>query len=153
MDKDDLRLLITDVLIRLQMYSSSATELLMGTCAVESDFCKYTKQLGGGPGLGWWQVEPNTMHDIWNNYIRYRQSLQSVLWSEFSMSGPDLKRLKDDPEYSIVIARLKYRRSVLPLPSANNVYGLAKIWKEVYNTAKGRGEVEDFVNKYTKYCR
>ena len=79
--------------------------------------------------------------------------IRDSLWAEFSMSGPDTKRLKDDPEYGIVIARLKYRRSILPLPPANNIYGLAKIWKEVYNTSRGKGRIEDFVNKYAKYCR
>lgn len=153
MNKDDLRLLITDVLTRIGMYSSSATELLMGTCAVESNFCKYDRQLGAGPARGWWQIEPNTMYDIWNNYIRYRQSLQSTLWSEFSMSGPNLDRLQHDPEYSIVLARLKYRRSSLPLPDTKDIVGLAKVWKQVYNTSKGKGRVEDFIEKYNHYCK
>ena len=98
-------------------------------------------------------MEPNTMNDIWSNYIRYRDGLRILLIEEFGMYGPDKERLQFDIEYSIVLARLKYRRSPLPLPAkATDVQGLAKVWKSVYNTGLGKGRIEDFVTKYNKYC-
>ncbi len=153
LNKDDLRIMIADVLKRLGMYSETATELLMGTCAVESDFGRSVEQVGGGPGLGVFQMEPNTMNDIWYNYIRYREGLRVILSEEFGMKGPDKEKLKNDIEYSIVMARLKYRRSpeVLP-PSDKDIRGLAETWKKVYNTKLGKGTVEKFVSKYKKYC-
>lgn len=153
LNKDDTRIIITDVLKRLDMYSEVAVELLMGTCAVESNFGKYDKQLGGGPALGPWQMEPNTMNDIWFNYIRYRERLRIMLANEFGMSGPDKDRLQKDLEYAIVLARLKYRRSPLPLPiKPTDIAGLANYWKSVYNTNKGKGEVADFIRKYKTFC-
>lgn len=153
LDKDDLRIVITDVLKRMGMYSVSATELLMGTCATESDFGKYDEQVGGGPALGVFQMEPNTMNDIWYNYIRYREGLQVILAEEFGMRGPDKERLKNDVEYGIVMARLKYRRSPVVLPkSEKDIEGLAKVWKKVYNTELGKGTTDKFIRKYKKYC-
>lgn len=147
-----MRELITGVLKRLGMYSPGAVELLMGTCAVESNFGKYSRQVGGGPALGWWQIEPNTMRDIWTNYIKHKVSLQLVLDKEFDMVRPDLCRLEHDPEYSIVIARLIYRRSPSSLPEATDIVGLAKVWKKAYNTYLGAGTVDKFIEKYNRYC-
>lgn len=153
LNKDDLRIVIDDVLKRLGMYSESATELLMGTCAVESDLGQSVEQIGGGPALGVFQMEPNTMNDIWYNYIRYREGLRVILAEEFGMKGPDKERLKNDLEYSIVMARLKYRRSPVALPkSCKDTLGLAKVWKKGYNTDLGKGTVEKFISKYKKYC-
>lgn len=151
MNRDDLRITITDVLNRLGMYSEGAVELLMGTCAVESDFCKHDKQIGG-PALGWWQMEPNTMNDIWSNYIKYKEGLKAVLASEFDMFGPNVERLQNDPEYGIVMARLVYKRSKNPIPEADDIAGLAATWKAVYNTYKGKGTIEKFIGKYRQYC-
>ena len=153
LNKDDLRIMIADVLKRLGMYSETATELLMGTCAVESDFGRSVEQVGGGPALGVFQMEPNTMNDIWYNYIRYREGLRVILADEFGMRGPDKEKLKNDIEYSIVMASLKYRRSSLVLPKSDkDIEGLARVWKKVYNTDLGKGTVEKFVSKYKKYC-
>ena len=153
LDKDDLRIVIADVLKRLGMYSESATELLMGTCAVESNLGEYDEQIGGGPALGVFQMEPNTMNDIWSNYIRYREGLRILLIEEFGMNGPDKERLKNDLEYGIVMARLKYRRSPLALPKSDkDIEGLARVWKKVYNTDLGKGSTEKFISKYKKYC-
>ena len=153
LNKDDLRIVIADVLKRLGMYSETATELLMGTCAVESDFGQSVEQIGGGPALGVFQMEPNTMNDIWYNYIRYREGLRVILAEEFGMRGPDKERLKNDLEYGIVMARLKYRRSPIVLPSStSDVKGLAEAWKKIYNSTLGKGTVEKFISKYKKYC-
>ena len=153
LNKDDLRIVIIDVLKRLGMYSDVAVELLMGTCAVESDFGRSIEQIGGGPGLGVFQIEPNTMNDIWYNYIRYREGLRVILAEEFGMKGPDKERLKNDLEYGIVMARLKYRRSPVALPkSEKDIEGLARVWKKVYNTDLGKGSIEKFISKYKKYC-
>lgn len=152
MNKDDIRAIINDVLIRLGMHSEVAVELLMGTCAVESNFGMYDKQVNG-PALGVFQIEPFTMNDIWYNYIRYREGLRIILDSEFGMVGPDKSKLRYDIEYGIVMARLKYRRSPHALPkSPSDILGLARVWKRDYNTYEGKGKESEFIDKYKKYC-
>ena len=62
------------------MYSPVAENLIMGTAAQESGFT-YIKQLGGGPALGMFQVEPATAEDILFRYLKIRRT-----------SGSDLKK-------------------------------------------------------------
>ena len=67
MNKVTLRNLITSVLKELNLHSDNAVNLLMGTAAQESHLGKYRKQIGGGPALGIFQMEPATFNDIVNN--------------------------------------------------------------------------------------
>jgi len=61
MDKTQLRELIQVVLKEYDLYSRDAEELLMLTAAVESNLGYYIKQVGGGPALGIFQCEPDTL--------------------------------------------------------------------------------------------
>jgi hypothetical protein len=54
-------LLIRPVLDSLQMYSKDAEELLVFTCAAESNGGTYLHQVKG-PALGIYQCEPSTSH-------------------------------------------------------------------------------------------
>lgn len=58
MDKRQLRNLIRRVLIGIGGYSEEAENLLMGTAAQESALGEYIRQLGNGPALGIFQMEP-----------------------------------------------------------------------------------------------
>jgi len=75
MNKDHLRELISRVLEQLDLYSRDAVELLMLTAAAESNLGEYLRQVGRGPALGIFQMEPSTETDIWYNYLRYRSEL------------------------------------------------------------------------------
>jgi hypothetical protein len=48
--------------------------------------------------------------------------------------------------YATAIARLVYRRRPEPLPEASDTPGLAAYWKAHYNTPRGKGRPETFVN-------
>ncbi len=61
MDKTQLRELIQVVLKEYDLYSRDAEELLMLTAATESNLGYYIKQKGGGPALGIFQCEPDTL--------------------------------------------------------------------------------------------
>ena len=56
---------------RLQtvLVSQEAENLLMGTAAQESALGEYIRQLGNGPALGIFQMEPETFDDIVRNYL------------------------------------------------------------------------------------
>ena len=75
MDKRQLRNLIRRVLIGIGGYSEEAENLLMGTAAQESALGEYIRQLGNGPALGIFQMEPETFDDIVRNYLSYRPDL------------------------------------------------------------------------------
>lgn len=149
MDKVSLKATTTDVLQNIDLYSIDAVLLLLGTCAQESAFGRYRVQIGGGPGLGIMQMEPFTHDDCWSNYLNFRPQLAAKILKVAGLKSPDSAALKENDRYAIAMARVKYLRDSLPIPSG--VYEQAKYWKRVYNTHKGKGTVEEFVANYNKY--
>lgn len=50
------------------LYFLEASDLLLGTALVESNL-EHLKQIGGGPALGFFQMEPETFDDIFYRYL------------------------------------------------------------------------------------
>lgn len=145
--------IITPALHAINMYSESAMNLLAGTCAKESRLGTYFKQLGGGPALGIYQMEPATYNDIFDNYLSantkyvYRERMYRYIgWKE------DFEPPKDMLIYNLglatCMARLHYSRFSEPLPHKYDVEGLAAYWKKYYNTPEGAGTQKEFINDY-----
>lgn len=152
-DKDQFEGLIRDALEPLDdliRVSDSAVNLLLGTAAQESHFGTYLRQLGNGPALGVFQMEPATLNDIWDNFIVYRSP-------EFQRALMDLGYLKDaarlvyDLRYAAIMCRIHYYRVPEALPAWNTVNGLAHYWKDHYNTHLGAGTVSEFEENYELY--
>ena len=60
LDAKQLReLVIKPALLEIELWSEAAEELVLGTAIVESRL-SFIKQLGSGPALGFWQIEPDT---------------------------------------------------------------------------------------------
>lgn len=124
-----------------ELVSESAVRLLLGTAAQESEFGTYLRQLGGGPAIGVFQMEPKTF--IW-------------LWKEYKEKYPEIESrgvtdLEWDLKLAILMARLRYRIVPAALPYAYDVKALAIYWKEHYNTMLGAGTVEQFIANYRKF--
>jgi len=153
-DKDQFRhYIIAPALMSMGMHSQSAVNLLLGTMAQESHFGKYVHQLGNGPAKGVYQMEPATHDDIRDNYIKYRQSIRTLLANTFAYKTLDASRLIYDLRYATIMARLHYYRVSEPLPAADNIAGLAAYWKEHYNTRFGRGTEDEFITNYKHFVR
>ena len=150
-NKEQFRELIEDVLREADLYSASAVELLMLTCAVESNFGTYIKQVRG-PALGVFQMEPNTEKDIHKNYLAFKPQLRTTV-RDFAGNfiNPELD-LKANLTYAIIMARVHYLRVPEPLPPADDINALAYYWKRHYNTWKGKGTVKKAANKYKEFC-
>jgi hypothetical protein len=153
--RGQFRSLIERVLRRINMHSEAAVNLLMGTAAQESQFGTYLRQLNGGPAVGVFQMEPDTMMDIWQNYLRNRLQLADDVFFATRMvwfdTPPDTDIMEYNLAYAIIMARLHYRRVPEPLPEADDIKGLARYWKKYYNTPKGAGTEAEFVRNYKKY--
>ncbi|MFA7177919.1 MAG: hypothetical protein WC114_11765 [Smithellaceae bacterium] len=150
MDKVQFRTLIEDVLRPIGLNSNAAVSLLMGTAAAESALGKYWYQVGGGPALGPFQMEPGTEADHWQNFIAFNRKIKAVM-AEMGYFGPDPDRLQYDLKYQIIMARIHYLRVKEALPEAEDVQGLARYWKDHYNTRLGSGTVEGFITKWNRY--
>ncbi|MGI9250965.1 MAG: hypothetical protein ACR2PR_07175, partial [Pseudohongiellaceae bacterium] len=125
--------------------SKPAVDLLLGTAAQESLLGTYVRQVGGGPALGIYQMEPATHDDILDNYVRYHDDLVDKLAEIFGSTLPMApERLVYDLRYATIMARLHYYRRPEPLP--DDLVGLAQYWKTHYNTELGAGTVSEYVH-------
>lgn len=148
MKSNNLRTLIADTLQGIGLYSDKVTELLLGTCAQESHLGKYRKQLGGGPALGIFQMEPATFRDICDNYLRYKPDLQAKIKSVSGVEYFDAGELVDNDRLAICFARVHYLRVKEPVPG--DLPGWARYWKKYYNTPKGKGKEDEFIANYER---
>lgn len=133
--------------------SEPARALLLGIAAQESSLGYRLKQENNGPALGVFQMEPETHHSLWDNFISYRSDLWNVL---SRMAGKVADNEEIPPEemitnlkYACAMARLRLWVSPFPLPTeANNIKALGEYWKQHYNTPLGKGKVSDFIANY-----
>ncbi len=136
--------LIAPTLKEIGLYSDTALNLVTGTGLVESRY-RVTVQIGGGPALGWFQMEPATHDDIWRNYLKYRSELASNVRSLLPSNQaqiPSATLLQTHPAYAAAMCRIKYLRSPAPLPIYQTAFNLCQYWKNIYNTSKGKGQVD-----------
>jgi len=155
-----------------------ADELVLGTGVQEGGNFAYIKQLDGGVGCSYWQIEPKTHDDNWEKYLIYRPELAKkflILAGDISIFNhleesehndfivnfikegrhKDLSNLTliADLKYAIAHCRLWYFRKSFQMPSYINIEELAEIWKEHYNTNVGKGTAEQFIEGYNAYVK
>jgi hypothetical protein len=131
-------------------YSMAAENLLMGTAAQESRLGSYIKQVGNGPALGIFQMEPATENDIVDNYLEFRGELHTYVF-ELTNEHDHLPELTGNLYYACAMARVHYYRQPGALPDEDNVAQMANYWKLFYNTPEGRGTEAEFIHNYNKY--
>jgi hypothetical protein len=149
MDKYTIKGIISNTLLSIDLYSESAVQLLMGTSAHESLGWQYRRQLGNGPALGLFQMEPYTHDDCWVNYLNYNPVLSQKILSVSGMFSPNAGALETNDVYAACMARIKYLRDPQPIP--DSLYGQAEYWKRVYNTYMGKGIVQEYINHYQMF--
>jgi len=136
-------LIVRPVLLGLGMHSPAAENLEVGTALVESDL-GYLQQMGGGPALGLWQMEPATFDD----HLRYLHSRLDLLdrVRPFAINWPPTAdELPGNLYLGAAMCRIHYWRKTEKLPAADDLAGLAAYWKNHYNTKKGAGRITDFM--------
>lgn len=143
------REVVTPALQAVGMWSLAAERLVIATAVHESHLV-YLRQVGGGPALGLWQIEPATHRDIWKNWLAYRPDATAAIRAHALLPADVGPEPSDDLlifnlRYAALICRCLYRRIKAPLPAAEDWRGLAEYWKRWYNTAAGRGTEAGFV--------
>lgn len=133
---------VRPALQHIQLWTPEAENLVMGTAIVESA-ADFLAQVGGGPALGIWQMEPLTHDDIWANYIGYRRPLverMNQLTTSAAITA-GAHELVGNLFYAAAMCRVAYARAPEPLPPERDALAMAKLWKLRYNTPKGAGTV------------
>ena len=147
----DLRdCVVRPVIKRLGLWSPAAEQLVLAT-AIHESFAQYLRQLGGGPAIGFWQMEKDTHDDIWDNYLEYRPDMRFKL-SNLRASWPrDAEQMATNIAYGCAMCRIHYFRRPEPLPSEGDAEEMSNYWKIWYNTPAGKGTVETFINTFESY--
>ena len=143
-------LIIKPVLLKLDMYSQAAENLVLGTATQESRIT-YLKQIGGGPALGVFQMEPATYYDLWKYLERepaIAQSIRDIAGAKHRSSVVPPSEMVGNLNYAVAMCRIHYYRRPEPLPDADDLNGLANYWKKFYNTPLGAGTVDEFIGNY-----
>ena len=125
--------------------------LVMGTGAHESNRFRYLHQLGKGPALGLWQMEPATYADIWGRWLCYRPRLVDALCSlaiRVHNGIPPVEELTHNLRFAAAMCRVHYLRVPVALPAKGEHLALARYWKDHYNTYLGAGTPEEFLRVY-----
>ena len=134
--------IVDHVLRALDMHSQDAFDLVMRTGMQESKF-KYLEQLGEGPALGFFQVEPATAEDTWVNYLVFKTSIREKL-SLVAPLGPwDEITIMSNIALQVALCRFKYRRDRYRIPS--DIIGQASYYKRIYNTPAGKATEAEFI--------
>jgi hypothetical protein len=147
-DSQHLRdLIIRPILQTLNLWSPAAEALVLGTAIHESRLV-YLRQVGGGPALGIYQIEPTTHADLCRNYLDHRPVLKERVAAFLAPSPEPDAQLATNLAYATAICRLLYYRAPAPLPEASDVDGLAAYWKAHYNTPAGKGTAAEWAKHY-----
>lgn len=153
MNAQDLRSLIQETLEPLGLCSADAEELLMATCANESNLGQFKTQANGGPARGIFQDEGEDFQDLFINYLDGRSALYTKVASVFQIQPPDVDELVTNDAAAIVICRAHYMRAPGALPDANDIDAIWHYYKLHYNTLKGAAVEGIFKFKYEKYVQ
>lgn len=142
MTRGELAAVIKDSLTPLRLYSDRALVLLLGTCAIESAFGRYRRQLGHGPALGIYQMEPSTFR-----WLRTKYGKRYPAISEYSFADQ-----QSEDDQATVMARLRYLSIPDPLPASDDLEGQATYWRKWYNGNSPRGRTaRDYIEAYHLY--
>jgi hypothetical protein len=129
---------VEPALVAIGLECAAALSLVTGTALAESG-AEYLKQIGTGPALGLWQMEPATEQDIWSNFLAYQHDLASKVRGLLT-GGATTPQLIGNLPYAAAMCRIKYLRAPDALPAAKDAAGMAAYHKTIYNTAQGAAD-------------
>lgn len=135
-------------------WSAAAENLVLATAIAESDLSAL-HQIGGGPALGLWQIEPATHADLWTNWLAYRSALADRLGS---MAAPwplvpqNPAQTATNLLYAAAVCRLIYYRAPARLPAKDDADAMGRYWKQHYNTPLGAGDPAKFAALYRRHA-
>ena len=135
--------IIRPALVAIELDGSDAEQLLLGTALQESGLRNY-RQEGGGPALGYFQLEPEDHDDIWVNFLVGRKDLAARVRSLLpSRAQPSADQLIPYPHYAAAMCRVHYLRVPLPIPA--DLAGQAAYYKAHYNTPAGAATTAEYL--------
>ena len=143
--------IIRPVLKDLDLWSPQAERLVLGTACKESECGRWLVQLGGGPALGIYQMEPATHNDIWENFLVFpgKTDLRNVVKKYMPQLWTEQQLLIGNLYYATALCRIHYLRVPEPIP--DDLPRQAAYWKRFYNSEKGAGTVQEYIEAWRRF--
>lgn len=151
-------LIIRPALQLINLYSLSAEEMLVATCAQESRGGTFIKQVRG-PAFGIYQMEPATHDSIWQEKLMFDDKDGKTINSLGYLILKGCKYIVSVPAdtmihnmfYSAMMARVFWLRFPEPLPSPDDFPEIWRQYKKHWNTEKGDATKEQFIRNYNNF--
>lgn len=132
--------------IKLKADSPASRQFMLAVAAIESRCGEYFKQMGNGPALGIWQVEPATSDDIYEHYLSGEIDLRDCIDSMMvQVWHPGVQQHIVSPMYNCAIARMCVYRQADPMPDFGDKDGMWSLYKKYFNSSLG-------ASTYEKWC-
>ena len=157
-------LIIRPALEAIGLWSQAAENLVLGTAIHESGNFKYIRQVGGGPALSFYQIEPATADDICRRYLRTRSAvahnIAKACWPHLAnpplFSHLAMKEINNllltDLRFSTILCRLKYYLAKPPLPDADDIENLAAYWGAHYQSQSNPVKMNQWATSYRAHA-
>jgi len=144
--------IIGPVLMDMRLHSAAAVNLLLGTALHESGVLRYHHQ-DGGPAMGLYQMEPDTLKDLFVNYLSFQNGRLAQLGKYCEMGlSPENQWNLYNARYATAACRLQYYRQPASLPPADDLEGLAAYYKKYWNSNAGKATKQNFIDVMEKYA-
>ena len=148
---NEIKEIVEYALYRIDAYSDDALTLVVRTGMAESGYRALKGYGEGNPAIGFFQIEPATLNDMIDNYIKYRSHYEKNLISlGMNFQKDTIMSVMSNIGGQAALCRIHYRRDKHSIPSWDDLEGQAKYWKRVYNTNLGRGITEHFIKANKK---
>ena len=95
------------------------------------------------PAVSFFQIEPATIRDMWDNYISYRKPLIKAVYQLGLIEDNKVFSLFSNIALAAAFCRIYYRRKPGAIPKS--MPARAAYWKKHYNTKRGKGTVDHYV--------
>ncbi len=139
-------LIVKSTLNDIMMYSKNAEEMMVFTCAAESEGGTFLRDIDS-EGLGIYHMQPQVYNDIWQNYIKYNGKLFMMLSTNLNIKF----MLIYDLRFATAVTRLFYARITTPLPFTNDVDAMWDYYKQYYNTSLDESEKDNAIKNYYNF--
>lgn len=139
------RCVIRPTLTYLGCQQPGAESFLLAVAASQSAL---GTELDGQRGHGLYGISDSLHYQLWESYLAKDPDLASLVRGLASqhafLTGPDLE-LTVNLRYSTAIAWMMVEASRLTLPAEDDLQGLARIWRRIFQP---RGRLQDFTTAW-----
>ncbi len=136
---------IRPTLVYLNRHCASAEALLLGIAASQSAL---GSALHDRRGHGLYRIGEHRHQALWDEYLARDPDLASLVRGLASqhafLGGPHLE-LTVNLRYSTAIAWMLIEEQATPLPAADDLLALARIWRQIFNP---QGRLRDFTHAW-----